>query len=522
MAESSLPSRLNQTSRLPAVAGAVGEDPVARRREPRQARGDRPDALGYGHGLAGRLHRLGVEGLRDERALPHEEEISRRRVGHQGLGGSERPRFLRVERADPIEVLVGLLALGHVEKVPPVGQELRPGDHRLLARGVGLDGDRRRPSLRGDSLDGIGGATVEEDHSRRAPGSVRTRRVVADLLRRAPGDLDLLQLPFGEESEETAVGRPERAGGSLGPRQGLSDQSAQRPHPDAGSSRGIAGVERQDLPVGRDSRRVDQRDSLGSRDLESDRTRLDRSAAHVARGEEPRGDDRRRGHSPGQPLAALPPCRDGHRHPACEPALGDPLELQLDVVRRLEPVLRVLGEARLDDAVQGRRRHRRDLVDRRRIVAEDRADQARLALAREGLPSRRHLVEHGAEREDVRARVGLAAFELLRRHVLEGAEHRAPLRQRLARLGLRRQGRGSGKRAVPSRRLELRQTEVEELDPALRQHHVAGLQVAMDDALPVRLVQRVGDLDAEAQELLGGKRRPCSDARPASLPRGTP
>ena len=52
------------------------------------------------------------------------------------------------------------------------------------------------------------------------------------------------------------------------------------------------------------------------------------------------------------------------------------------------------------------------------------------------------------------------------------------------------------------------QAEVEQLDARLRQHDVAGLQIAMDDSLPVRLVERVGDLDGEAQRLV--ERKPAS------------
>src|SRR6266542_2088649 len=98
--------------------------------------------------------------------------------------------------------------------------------------------------------------------------------------------------------------------------------------------------------------------------------------------------------------------------PNLRAAFRDPLELQLDVVRRLEPVLRVLGEARLDDPVDGGRDHRRDLGDGSRVVSKDRAGETRLALSGEGLLSGRHLVEHGAEGEDVRSGVGLTAFEL--------------------------------------------------------------------------------------------------------------
>ena len=52
----------------------------------------------------------------------------------------------------------------------------------------------------------------------------------------------------------------------------------------------------------------------------------------------------------------------------------------------------------------------------------------------------------------------------------------------------------------------LRQAKVEQLDPGLRQHHVSGLQVSVDDSLPVRTIQRVGDLDPVTQRLLERQR----------------
>ena len=56
-----------------------------------------------------------------------------------------------------------------------------------------------------------------------------------------------------------------------------------------------------------------------------------------------------------------------------------------------------------------------------------------------------------------------------------------------------------------------RQAEVHELGAALREHDVAGLEVAVDDPRPVRAVQRIGDLDAAAQQL-GGGQRPALEA----------
>ena len=112
----------------PRLAGAVGERPLARYREPREADAIGPDLLGQGDRLAHRLESLRVEALRDEGLVPHEKEVAGGRVGDERLGRHERPGFLRVERSDPVDVLLGLPAARHVQKVLSVRQELRPGD----------------------------------------------------------------------------------------------------------------------------------------------------------------------------------------------------------------------------------------------------------------------------------------------------------------------------------------------------------------------------------------------------------
>src|SRR6266508_468025 len=98
-------------------------------------------------------------------------------------------------------------------------------------------------------------------------------------------------------------------------------------------------------------------------------------------------------------------------------------------MRGLEAVFRVLGETRLDDPVESGWRHRLDRGDGRRLRVHYRADQRGLTPARERLLARRHLVENRAEGEYVGSDIGFLAFELLRRHVLEGPEDRSLLRQ---------------------------------------------------------------------------------------------
>ncbi len=221
-----------------------------------------------------------------------------------------------------------------------------------------------------------------------------------------------------------------------------------------------------------------------------------------ARDAEPRGDrhgDTRQ--DPGDPLPVASPRRDRDgRGDARGRTLGDPLELLADVPRRLPAVLGILGQAGAHDPVERGRRHRNDLGDLRRLVAQDRRDQRGLRRAGESLAPRRHLEENGAQSEDVRPRVRFPALQLFGRHVLERPEDRALARQ----LGLRGQRGESAVRAGGRHRL--REAEVEQLHAGLRQHDVAGLQVAVDDPLAVRLVERVGDLRAVAQHLLGRQR----------------
>ena len=50
------------------------------------------------------------------------------------------------------------------------------------------------------------------------------------------------------------------------------------------------------------------------------------------------------------------------------------------------------------------------------------------------------------------------------------------------------------------------EAEVQELGAGFREHHVAGFQVAMNDAAAVGFVERVRNLEAVLQELGSGKR----------------
>jgi hypothetical protein len=114
----------------------------------------------------------------------------------------------------------------------------------------------------------------------------------------------------------------------------------------------------------------------------------------------------------------------------------------------------------------------------------------------EGALAGGHLVQRCSEGEDIGARVRLDALELLRRHVLKGAEDRAFLSERFL---LRRVVEIDGAAS-------LGQAEVQQLRARLGDHHVRRFQIAMHDARFVRFVERFGDLDSVTQDLIERQR----------------
>ena len=106
------------------------------------------------------------------------------------------------------------------------------------------------------------------------------------------------------------------------------------------------------------------------------------------------------------------------------------------------------------------------------------------------MPSRKHFIQHHAERPDIGAPIHIAASELFRRHVAGGSD-------RGSRLGQPRDSRTQ------------RQPEIQDAGVPLGVHDdVVALDIAMDDSHLVRLVQAAGDLEADIDRLANGQRPP--------------
>ena len=330
---------------------------------------------------------------------------------------------------------------------------------------------------------------------------------------RALRQIESLEFGRTEEANRLAVGRPEWIAGFVGALQRARGHVVETAQPQTLARSAADRGEHQHRPVGRECRRS----GVVARNLQvcARRCRYRRARHQVVPGglhgqlttqgaAQQRECHRDR---PAQPFASAAFLRDDFRHTGLRATVRDPAELELHVVRALDAVDGILRQARLHQAIECRWRHRRNLRNRRRVRRHDRRDQRRLALALEGALARRHFVEHATERPQVAARVGFLALELLGRHVLEGADD-GPfggerlrdgrrLRQRLDRCTAARRAR------EPDR---ARESEVHELGTRLRQHHVAGFQIAMHDAGAVRAIERVGDLDAELNTSASRKR----------------
>ena len=170
-----------------------------------------------------------------------------------------------------------------------------------------------------------------------------------------------------------------------------------------------------------------------------------------------------------------------------------------NVARRVPAVLGIFRKAARNDSLERGRRERDQLLDGSRLRRQDRRHDARRCLPLEGAVARDQLIKDAAKGEDVGAGIDVTRFDLLRRHVLGRADDGVcASEQRDCRLLGRRAWRRSH---AGGRRRQLGESEVEELDALLGDEDIGRLEIAMDDALAVRRVECLADLDAVGDRL---------------------
>ena len=174
---------------------------------------------------------------------------------------------------------------------------------------------------------------------------------------------------------------------------------------------------------------------------------------------------------------------------------GGSRERERDILRGLKALGRILLHAVADDALQSE--WNGGIAARPlRIVFQNRTHRFGGRLAVERAPSAEHLVDDGAQAEDIGPVIGRGAAHLLGRHVADGAEHKAGLR-------IHRGHRGHS--TLPARNVrlfELREPEIENLRARIcRDEQVLGFEVPMHDAFFVRSREPVGDLQRQFYRL---------------------
>jgi len=136
-----------------------------------------------------------------------------------------------------------------------------------------------------------------------------------------------------------------------------------------------------------------------------------------------------------------------------------------------------------DQRIESSRQCGIEVAHVRRRLVQPTANHLLAGIGRERLRPGEHLVQNAAEAVDVGALVDRIAEQLLRAHVLRRADHQPAPRERI----LRRLGDRFG------------DTEVDDFRdlfpaPRVRENHVVGFEVAMDDSELVRGRQSVGHL----------------------------
>ncbi len=233
----------------------------------------------------------------------------------------------------------------------------------------------------------------------------------------------------------------------------------------------------------------------------STRRVLRRGAPSTANGEPCADDKSKRGDAQQQPSAHRRPTsrgrgsrRSGNTHR---------IERLQQLARRLRPVGGALLETSHHQRGQRGRHGRPRLLKRDRGLRHVRGQHLLRGPTGERRAASQHLVRRRAERVDVGAMVdvGIGA-RLLGRHVRGRSQRDA--------------GRGERRSAVCRFRHRLRHAEVGHRRRVAGEENVVGLDVAVDDALRVGVVERLGDV-AQNRHRLGDRQLAAHEPRPQRL-----
>src|SRR5262249_5264550 len=130
-----------------------------------------------------------------------------------------------------------------------------------------------------------------------------------------------------------------------------------------------------------------------------------------------------------------------------------------------------------------------ELPKRLRVAHDLRPHRRHAVPLFEGDPAGQHLVEDHTEAVEVAARVTASALHLLGRHIIRGAGRPGQTRPRhLAQRGVERD------------------PEIDDLDAGPGRHdHVLRLEITVNDAFAMQIVERVGDLHGNVDGSIDGQ-----------------
>ena len=145
--------------------------------------------------------------------------------------------------------------------------------------------------------------------------------------------------------------------------------------------------------------------------------------------------------------------------------------------------------------MQPRRRQRRSV--------EDGIEYDAGSLSAEGQRSRRHFIEHRAEREQIGAGVEFFAANLLGRHVDHGSKSGPRTCEMFGIDSERGQSCGRGF-SLRARVRDFGETEIEDFCvAALCDKNICGFNIAVNNTLGVGGIEGIGNLDSEVEHLIG-------------------